>query len=150
MMRFHVHLAVTDLAQSVDFYRELFGEAPTVLKHDYAKWMLNDPRVNFAISQRGRAIGVQHVGMQAESTAELTELSRRLERTGQRTLEEGLTTCCYARSEKRWIKDPQGLRWETFLTLSESDQYGDDSDDTDQAPARMACCAGHLGQDRSG
>jgi hypothetical protein len=124
MKRLHVHVAVEDLAQSVRFYAALFAAAPTVLKPDYAKWMLDDPRVNFAISARGHKAGVDHLGIQVESRDELTEVYERLERADGPVLAEGSTTCCYAKSEKSWITDPQGIAWETFHTTGESTVYG--------------------------
>lgn len=142
MKRMHVHVSVTDLEASIRFYSELFAARPTVRKADYAKWMLDDPRVNFAISQRRTAIGIEHLGIQVESAAELEELHARLKRADRPVLEEGATTCCYAESEKNWIEDPQGIQWETFLTTGESTTYGRDpvraaAGDTPQA----ACCA---------
>jgi catechol 2,3-dioxygenase-like lactoylglutathione lyase family enzyme len=132
MKRFHVHVSVGDLAQSIRFYSELFGTTPSVHKADYAKWLLEDPRVNFAISQRGVTPGVQHLGMQVESGGELEEVYARLKRAERPVLEEGATTCCYAQSEKSWIADPQGVQWETFLTTGESTVYGHDP---------VPCCA---------
>lgn len=126
MKRFHVHVAVDDLAQSVRFYATLFGAEPTVLESDYAKWMLEDPRVNFAISKRGGAAGVQHLGIQVEDSAELAEVYDRLKRAERPVLDEGATTCCYAHSEKQWIADPQGVAWEAFLTQGRSTVYGSD------------------------
>lgn len=124
MKRLHVHVAVEDLAQSVRFYSTLFATEPTVLKPDYAKWMLDDPRVNFAISARGHKAGVDHLGIQVESGDELAEVYERLKRADRPVLEEGSTTCCYAKSEKSWITDPQGIAWETFHTTGESTVYG--------------------------
>jgi catechol-2,3-dioxygenase len=142
MKRFHVHVSVGDLSQSIDFYAELFGSKPTVLKSDYAKWMLDDPRVNFAISQRGAALGVQHMGIQVEDRPELDEVCARLQRANGPVLEEGATTCCYAQSEKSWIEDPQGVQWETFLTTEESAAYGHDPVQTEPAKAQEStCCA---------
>ena len=124
MKRFHVHVAVDDLAQSVRFYSTLFGAEPTVLESDYAKWMIEDPRVNFAISKRGGAAGVQHLGIQVEDSAELAQVYDRLTRAERPVLDEGATTCCYAHSEKQWIADPQGVAWEAFLTHGRSTVYG--------------------------
>jgi catechol 2,3-dioxygenase-like lactoylglutathione lyase family enzyme len=125
MKRLHVHVSVDDLQHSVRFYSTLFAAEPTVLKPDYAKWMLDDPRVNFAISRRGGAPGVQHLGIQVEDEAELAEIFGRLERAERPVIEEKATTCCYARSDKQWIADPQGVAWETFLTHGESTVYGE-------------------------
>jgi hypothetical protein len=139
MKRLHVHVSVEDLTRSVRFYSILFGSEPSVLKSDYAKWMLDDPRVNFAISARGQQrVGVEHLGIQVESPDELREVYERLQQTEQPMLEEGSTTCCYAKSEKSWISDPQGLPWETFLTSGESTVYGDDPNF--EALKGGACC----------
>lgn len=124
MKRLHVHVSVHDIPQSVRFYSALFAAEPTVLKHDYAKWMLEDPRVNFAISKRGAEPGIRHLGIQVEDSQELTEVYARLQRADAPVREDGQTTCCYARSEKSWIADPQGIQWETFLTTGESTVYG--------------------------
>jgi catechol 2,3-dioxygenase-like lactoylglutathione lyase family enzyme len=127
MKRLHVHVAVDDLAASIRFYRTLFAKEPTVTKDDYAKWMLDDPRVNFAISRRGASSGIRHLGIQVEDRAELADMRARLERAGQPVLDETETTCCYAKSDKAWIEDPQGVQWETFLTTGESTTYGVES-----------------------
>ncbi|MBS0576418.1 MAG: glyoxalase/bleomycin resistance/dioxygenase family protein [Proteobacteria bacterium] len=123
MNRFHVHLNVADLAASVRFYSQLFAAGPTVLKDDYAKWMLEDPRVNFAISTQGRAPGVDHLGIQAESGEELAALGKRLDAAGGALVPEEAAVCCYARSDKVWTEDPQGTRWETFHTFGEATTY---------------------------
>ena len=117
MKRFHVHLHVDDLAASIAFYARLFGTAPTRSEADYAKWMLDDPRLNFAISTRGAQAGIDHLGIQAETDEELAQLRASGERAGAPLLDEGQTTCCYARSDKHWITDPQGIAWEHFKTL---------------------------------
>ena len=127
MKRLHVHVSVKDLDDSVRFYSRLFAADPTVRKPDYAKWMLEDPRVNFAISERDGRPGVQHLGIQVEDCGELAEVYERLLRADGPVVEEGETTCCYARSEKSWIDDPQGIQWETFLTTGESTVYGTDA-----------------------
>ncbi|MGA8260423.1 MAG: ArsI/CadI family heavy metal resistance metalloenzyme [Arenicellales bacterium] len=139
MKRLHVNLAVSDLEASVRFYTSLFDAPPTVLKSDYAKWMMDDPRVNFALSTRGTRKGVDHLGVQVENEDELNELYTRLRNTAAPVLEQGETTCCYARSEKNWIVDPEGIAWETFLTKGESPVYG--SDDPRISSAGSACCA---------
>jgi catechol 2,3-dioxygenase-like lactoylglutathione lyase family enzyme len=126
MKRLHVHISVKDLDASVRFYSRLFAADPILHKSDYAKWMLDDPRVNFAISQRGGPPGVQHLGIQVEDRAELVQVYERLRHAEGPVLEEGETTCCYAQSEKSWIGDPQGVQWETFLTTGESTAYGTD------------------------
>ena len=126
MKRLHVHVGVTDLDQSVRFYSTLFASPPTVLKDDYAKWMLDDPRVNFAISAGAeQANGVRHLGIQAESIGELGEVYGRLKAADRPVLEEGRTTCCYAKSEKSWVADPDGTVWEAFFTDGEATVYGD-------------------------
>ena len=126
MKRLHVHVSVANLERSVHFYSALFAAEPSVQRSDYAKWMLDDPRVNFAISQRDGKPGVQHLGIQVENRTELEEVYARLQRADAPVLEEGETNCCYARSEKSWIDDPQGVQWETFLTTGQSTVYGTD------------------------
>jgi len=126
MKRLHVHVSVRDLDASVRFYSQLFAAAPSTRKPDYAKWMLEDPRVNFAISQRDGKPGVQHLGIQVEDRTELAEVYERLRSAEGPVIEEGETTCCYAHSEKSWIDDPQGVQWETFLTTGQSTVYGTD------------------------
>lgn len=123
MNRFHVHLNVTDLSASVRFYSALFAAEPTVLKTDYAKWMLDDPRVNFAISNTGRAAGINHLGIQAETGDALAALGHRLDAAGGTVIPEEAAVCCYAQSDKLWTEDPQGTRWETFHTIGEATSY---------------------------
>ena len=135
MKRLHVHVSVSDLSQSLSFYSALFASQPTVLKPDYAKWMLDDPRVNFAISTRGRERGLDHLGIQVESQEELHEVYARLRQAGGNISEQGQTVCCYAKSEKSWIDDPAGISWETFHTTGESIDYGDG---TGEREARVA------------
>jgi catechol 2,3-dioxygenase-like lactoylglutathione lyase family enzyme len=141
MKRMHVHLSVSDLEASIRFYSTLFAAEPTVHKVDYAKWMLEDPRVNFAISQRAAA-GIEHLGIQVEDGAELQEVYARLRSAGRPVLEEGKTICCYAESEKSWIEDPQGVQWETFLTTGESTVYGRDPVKPATREASEAACRG--------
>jgi hypothetical protein len=144
MKRLHVHVSVEDIAHSVGFYSALFAAQPLVLKSDYAKWMLDDPRVNFAISTRGREPGLDHLGIQVESTDELHDVYARLRQAGGNVIEQGQTTCCYAKSEKSWIDDPAGIAWETFHTTGESTVYGDGSGENQARIARekaTACCA---------
>ena len=144
MKRLHVHVAVKDLEASIRFYSQLFAAEPTVRKPDYAKWMLEDPRVNFAISHRGAAPGVQHLGIQVEGRTELEEVYSRLRGAEGPKVEEGETVCCYAQSEKSWIDDPQGVPWETFLTTGESTEYGSDEIRPKlEKEAAAACCAPH-------
>lgn len=126
MKRLHVHVGVDDLDRSIAFYSSLFGAPPTKVKDDYAKWMLDDPRVNFAISAGMHARkGIEHLGIQVDQPEELTEVYGRLESAGRPVLEEGKTTCCYAKSEKSWVSDPDGIIWETFRTTGEATVYGD-------------------------
>ena len=126
MKRLHLHVAVEDLGKSIGFYSTLFGAEPSVTRHDYAKWMLDDPRVNFAISERGRAGGVDHVGIQVDTPQELSALAARLKAAGETTFDQEATTCCYAESDKAWVTDPSGVRWETFFTFGEATSYGED------------------------
>jgi catechol 2,3-dioxygenase-like lactoylglutathione lyase family enzyme len=145
MKRFHVHVGVSDLDRSIAFYTGLFGAEPSVTKSDYAKWMLDDPRINFAISQKcGAEKGVEHIGLQVEDAAELAEVYARLNVADGPVLEEGATTCCYAKSDKSWIADPDGVRWEAFLTHGDSTVYGDSPDYNQLSPegaTANACCA---------
>jgi hypothetical protein len=144
MKRLHVHVSVEDISSSVGFYSALFAAQPTVVKSDYAKWMLEDPRVNFAISTRGRAVGLDHLGIQVETTDELHEVYARLREAGGDVIEQGETSCCYAKSEKSWIDDPAGIAWETFHTTGESTVYGDGSGENTARVAHEkagACCA---------
>src|ERR1700680_725277 len=143
MKRLHVHVAVEDLPKSIYFYSVFFEAKPAVVKADYAKWMLDDPRVNFAISTRGRESGLDHLGIQVETKDELNEVQARLQQAGTDIIDQGQTTCCSAKSEKSWIDDPAGIAWETFLTSGESTEYGDG---TGERVARVAhakdqaCC----------
>ncbi len=146
MKRLHVHVSVDDLAQSIRFYSTLFAAEPAVIKPDYAKWMLDDPRVNFAISTRSSQTGIDHLGIQVETPSELQEVYGRLKQADRPVLEEGATTCCYAKSEKSWITDPQGLSWETFLTSGESTVYGDSVDLGAIRVASAACCTSETPQ----
>ncbi len=138
MKRLHVHVSVSNLDDSVAFYTGLFDVEPTVLKPDYAKWMLDDPRVNFAISTRGARAGLDHLGMQVDSDDELSEVHARLEPMKAGVKSEMGTACCYAKSDKYWVTDPQGIAWETFHSLESIPVYG--SGDADSGDA-AACCA---------
>lgn len=140
MKRFHVHVHVDDLAQSVAFYSKLFAAEPTRLEADYAKWMLEDPRINFAISNRGGAQGVDHLGFQTDDADELAELKARAQAADMALLDEGQTTCCYARSEKHWVTDPQGIAWEHFHTLGNVPVFSERQPET-AADAASGCCA---------
>ena len=144
MKRMHVHVGVQDLDASIRFYSTLFGAAPSLTKHDYAKWMLDDPRVNFAISSGHHAAkGIEHLGIQVENGEELAEVYGRLQAADRPVLEEGATTCCYAKSEKSWISDPDGVVWETFLTNGEATVYGDSPvlDAASLNASAETCCA---------
>src|SRR5690606_9410651 len=123
MNRFHVHLNVADLSASIKFYQELFGAEPSVLKHDYAKWMLEDPRINFAISNTGRAPGIDHLGFQVDDAEGLAAIGTRLDAAGGTVVPEESAVCCYAQSDKLWTQDPQGTRWETFHTTGDATSY---------------------------
>jgi lactoylglutathione lyase len=136
MKRFHVHTRVTDLAASIAFYTRLFGAEPARVEADYAKWMLDDPRINFAISARGGTPGVDHLGFQTDDAAELAELKARAEAADLALLDEGETSCCYARSDKYWVTDPQGVAWEHFHTLGDIPMFGEP-----RATSDGACCA---------
>jgi catechol-2,3-dioxygenase len=140
MKRFHVHVAVHDLEQSVRFYAALFGTPPTVRKDDYAKWMLDDPRVNFAISQRAAKAGLDHLGIQAENNSELEDIGTRLAQADVSTTAQKGAACCYAKSDKYWTIDPQGVAWESFHTLDSVPVYGSDVR-LEPREAKAACCA---------
>lgn len=137
MKRFHVHVSVDDLAASTRFYSALFGIGPTVSKPDYAKWQLDDPRVNFAISQRGAATGVNHLGIQTDDDAQLEALRAQLARAEVAAMSEQEVSCCYAKSNKYWVTDPTGIAWETFHTLGEVPTF--DGKPEEEAKAG-ACC----------
>ena len=144
MKRFHVHAHVEDLEASVAFYSRLFAAAPTRLESDYAKWMLEDPRINFAISTRGGKPGVDHLGFQTDTEEELGELKARAEAADLALLDEGETSCCYARSEKHWVTDPQGIAWEHFHTLDNIPVFSEPHPEQSQA---SGCCATPGGRD---
>jgi catechol 2,3-dioxygenase-like lactoylglutathione lyase family enzyme len=138
MKRFHVHVSVDDLEANVRFYSAVFGAPPTVQKPDYAKWMMEDPRINFAISQRGARVGVDHLGFQVDDDDELNVLRKQVAAAEIAALDQPGVTCCYARSDKYWITDPQGVAWETYHTLGEAEIYGAG---TRPKEAQAACCA---------
>jgi lactoylglutathione lyase len=140
MKRFHVHAHVTDLNASVAFYSKMFAAEPTRLETDYAKWMLEDPRINFAISTRGDKPGVDHLGLQTDTAEELVQLKARARAAGMALLDEGETSCCYARSDKHWVTDPQGIAWEQFHTLHDIPVFGEAKKKSESAEA-SACCA---------
>ncbi len=138
MKRLHLHISVPSISDAVAFYSNLFEASPAVLKDDYAKWMLEDPSLNLAISSRARAGGVDHVGIQVDSVEELAGLAARLKAAGAITFDQEATTCCYANSDKSWVTDTAGVRWETFYTHGEATAYGEDEV---MAEAASACCA---------
>lgn len=142
MKRFHVHVHVDDIDRSVAFYSALFAAEPTRLEADYAKWMLDDPRINFAISTRGGALGVDHLGLQTDDADELAELKSRALTADLSLFDEGATTCCYANSEKHWVTDPQGVAWEHFHTLADIPVFSENiAASAASAEAATACCA---------
>ncbi len=146
MKRFHVHVSVDDLAHNIRFYSSLFGTEPAVLKDDYAKWMLDDPKVNFAISQRGDRPGVNHLGIQVENDEELESMRAQLTRADQPVVEQVDAACCYAKSNKHWVQDPQGVAWETFHSLSSIPVFGRDNQATGTIPVKAAaCCVPKIG-----
>jgi hypothetical protein len=138
MKRFHLHVHVTDLEASIGFYTRLFGAGPSRVEGDYAKWMLDDPRVSFAISPRGQTPGIDHLGIQADSGDELAEMKARVRAADMSLVDEGETTCCYARSDKHWITDPQGIAWEQFHTLWDIPIFREAEAPAAETPA---CCA---------
>lgn len=146
MKRFHMHISVEDLEKNVSFYSQLFNAEPTVIKDDYAKWALDDPAVNFAISSRGSKTGLDHVGIQTETDDELTRLREQLETANISGIAEEGANCCYTRSDKYWVQDPQGIAWETFHSLESIPMFGDDQPSMNDA----ACCTPDLSQNSSG
>ena len=150
MKRLHVHVRVKDLDESVGFYSTMFDTEPSVKKDDYAKWMLDDPRVNFAISTGTQSFGVDHLGVQVDDGEDLKEYAQKLEAAGRNVIQQDGTVCCYARSDKAWVSDPQGIPWETFLSLGEEAVYGsgkikrsalmDGEDDTPSPVLEDQCC----------
>jgi lactoylglutathione lyase len=141
MKRFHVHVSVHDLGQSIRFYSRLFATAPSVVKSDYAKWMLEDPRVNFAISTRDPAVGINHIGLQVDSANELGGLEAQLKAADAGLVPESGITCCYAKSDKYWVVDPQGVAWEVFHTLADAPVYGAYRPIASLHAEKPACCA---------
>lgn len=140
MKRFHVHLHVDDLAKSIGFYSKLFASEPARIENDYAKWMLEDPPVNFAISTRGDKPGIDHLGIQTDDAGELAALKARAEAADLALLDEGETTCCYARSEKHWVTDPQGIAWEHFHTLGNIPVFNEKEAAAPASADAPACC----------
>ncbi len=138
MKRFHVHVGVKDLKYSIEFYSTLFGQKPSKVKDDYAKWMLEDPRINFAISTRSGKEGVDHLGIQVDEARELGEISQRLTKADLGVFAEGSTTCCYAESTKAWVKDPAGIAWEAYHTMADAETFNGKAK---SESAAIACCA---------
>jgi catechol 2,3-dioxygenase-like lactoylglutathione lyase family enzyme len=134
MKRFHLHVGVKDLEKSVQFYSTLFGQKPTKLKEDYAKWMLEDPRINFAISTRTDTEGLDHLGIQVEQNIELEEITERLKKADLGVYDEGETTCCYAESKKAWVQDPSGIAWETYQNMGDAEVFSQKREE------ESACC----------
>lgn len=147
MKRFHVHVSVEDLERNIRFYSTLFGVQPSVVKPDYAKWMLDDPRINFAISRRGDAAGVNHLGIQVENDEDLETMRAQLTLADQPVVEQVDAACCYAKSNKHWVQDPQGIAWETFHSLSGIPVFGEDTQSTlKEIPVKAAaCCVPRIG-----
>ena len=139
MKRLHVHIAVEDLQQSVGFYKALFGAEPTKLKDDYAKWMLDDPAVNFAISTRSESLGVDHLGIQVDDDAELAGLRDRLNKADMQMFDEGETVCCYSRSDKSWVKDPTNIAWEAYQNMEDAQVFN--SAPASKEDSESSCCA---------
>lgn len=139
MKRFHIHVGVKDISHSVQFYSTLFGQKPTKLKDDYAKWMLEDPRINFAISTRSNEEGVDHMGIQVDEANELTEITDRLKKADLGVFGEGTTTCCYAESSKAWVKDPSGIAWEAYQTMADAEVFSEKPKKVETTA--NACCA---------
>lgn len=142
MKRFHIHVGVKDINHSIQFYSTLFGQQPTKLKEDYAKWMLEDPKINFAISTRSKE-GVDHLGIQVEEGTELAEITERLKNADLGVYGEGQTTCCYAESNKAWVKDPSGIAWEAYQTMADAQVFS-------EKPSAAACCAPKTEKAKSG
>ncbi len=140
MSRFHMHVGVENLQQSVKFYSALFGQGPTVVKDDYAKWELDDPRINFAISTRSQIIGLDHVGIQAEDETELADIRQRLDSAGIQGVAQEQATCCYAKSDKYWVQDPQNIAWETFQTLDTAPVFSTNTNAASCTPSFSSCC----------
>lgn len=138
MKRFHMHVGVQDLDKSIQFYSTLFGQKPSKVKEDYAKWMLEDPRLNFAISTHIEKLGMDHVGIQVESPVELEEITKRLKNADMGIYDEGKTTCCYAESDKAWVKDPSGIAWEAYQNMADAEVFS--KKEESKAPSDSSCC----------
>lgn len=144
MARMHIHISVDNLEESITFYSSLFGKRPSKVKPDYAKWMLDDPKVNFAISARGAQTGVDHLGIQAENESEMASLRERLKQADLKTFNDGQTACCYAKSDKSWVKDPSGIAWETYYSMEEIDYFND----SQLTESQSACCVPEVKEDK--
>ena len=142
MKRMHIHIAVEDLSKSINFYSTMFGVAPTVEREDYAKWKLSDPAVNFAISSRGNGSGLNHLGIQVESESELEEISQRLDQAEIESSRQEAAACCYTKSDKHWVLDPQGIAWESFHTLDDIPTFGEDTITVPGSEAAGCCTPG--------
>jgi catechol 2,3-dioxygenase-like lactoylglutathione lyase family enzyme len=146
MKRLHIHVGVENLAQSIQFYSALFNAEPVKTKADYAKWMLDDPRVNFAISTRTAAAGVDHLGIQVDEEGELTDLRNQLRAAELRVVETGETVCCYAHSDKTWVHDPNGIAWEAYRTMEDAQIFSEPAANASEcctpesASAKPGCC----------
>ncbi len=140
MKRFHVSISVADLGRSTEFYNTLFGVEPSVLKDDYAKWMLEDPRINFSIAESRKFSGVNHIGLQADTMEELEAIQSRLRDAEERTFDQPEAECCYARSSKTWVRDPDNIAWETFVTYGQITHYGNDRAPAESASSDERCC----------
>ena len=141
MKRFHVSVSVADLARSIEFYSTLFGQKPSVHKDDYAKWMLDDPRINFSINESCSSRGINHVGLQADTIQELGDIRQRLQAAGEQTFDQPTAECCYASSSKTWVRDPDAVRWETFVTHGQITHYGNDDVPGEADHEQSRCCA---------
>jgi len=147
--RFHVHVGVNNIDESVQFYSKVFGAAPSVLKSDYAKWMVEEPRLNFAISARGSQPGVNHLGFQVDTDAELKGMRNQLAAADAGLLAEVGANCCYAKSDKYWVTDPQGVAWETYHSLGSIPMFGANEDPARESKAARGCCAPAVNVDAS-
>ena len=150
MKRFHVHVGVKDLTQGIDFYSALFGATPSVQKDDYATWMLEDPRINFAISTRSGKAGLDHLGLQVDSDEELSAVEAQLKQASPEVIAQKGTACCYAESDKHWVQDPAGIAWEAFHTLKSVPVFGQQPVTKSMIPVQSACCAPGLGAKNCG
>lgn len=147
MKRFHIHVGVKDLKESIQFYSTIFGQGPSKTKDDYAKWMLEDPRINFAISTRVNTVGIDHLGLQVDEEQELSSITERLKNAKLAVYDEGATTCCYAESNKAWVKDPSGIPWEVYHTMADADTFNNKAKKFESSTS--ACCAPNSNKSKS-